>query len=1019
MSDSLVTLPATPSKARRAPFPWLAAAVPMTGGLVLWGVTGSMFSLLFALLGPLIAVASMIDSARGARRSHRAAVAVHERQLERAGARIAAQHERERAQLGVQHPDVMQLVASPPRLWRAMPGDEPALVVARGDRPSACRVTVADDAELGEPSAVLLRLRARAATLRDAPITVGILDGVMITGEEPFARAAARALVLQLCMTHAPGALHLAALPADGWEWARELPHLEGEFAAVGGAHPAPLQLGVVDAGEESAPPRRGYGHNARRGDVGEPVVRIVYGPPTTPVDPRCGALIELRGADGAAVLTLVGHEANAVTAQLIGEVQARTITTALGERAATMFPRSAQEEVVPPLDEVLAGDDGAWPDAAALRPGCALPAPFMVAAGEVLSLDIVSEGPHALVAGMTGSGKSELLVSWVSALCALYPPERVVLLLADFKGGTAFASLAELPHVVGMITDLDAAGASRALESLRAEVRWREARLADAGARDIADGGVEMPRLLVVIDEFAALLAQHPALHDLFVDIAARGRALGIHLVLGTQRAAGAVRDALLANIPLRVCLRVVDEADSRTVVGAPGAAALSAAQPGAALVRRPNDNAPVAARVVRSDAGDRDAASRRWAGRPDPRRPWLPPLPTRLDAAQLPHKPGTDAGGAFALGLLDEPAVQRQRAWWFSPARDRNLLVVGGPGSGRSTVLRMVEHAARHNDASCVRIGTDREHAWDTIERLASGPGGLGSLGSPGSPSGHGADAAATLILIDDLDALIAGFPGDYAAKFAAHIETLLREGVRSGVSVVATVQRMPIAGTRIGEAFNSRLVLGMQHRADHLATGADPQTFVSHRPAGRGVIDGTEVQIALPPDTGLAEAVYGRARESFRQQPFPKYWCPPVGLVSVVSRAPGVLESQLRAGWAADGVVVLSLRTLPPGTRLAELAALGQTVVVIGDADAWQQHWSLLAAIRAGHPLVIDGGSWGEFRALTGSRELPPYIAGDAAWLCAPEATVTRVRLPKSRSHAAPTHVEPAAAPTWATR
>ena len=72
----------------------------------------------------------------------------------------------------------------------------------------------------------------------------------------------------------------------------------------------------------------------------------------------------------------------------------------------------------------------------------------------------------------------------------------------------------------------------------------------------------------------------------------------------------------------------------------------------------------------------------------------------------------------------------------------------------------------------------------------------------------------------------------------------------------------------------------------------------------------------------------------------------------------------------------------------------------MVVVGDADAWQQHWSLLAAIRAGHPLIIDGGSLGEFRALTGSRELPPYLSGDASWLCAPDGSVSRVQLPKAR-------------------
>ena len=132
--------------------------------------------------------------------------------------------------------------------------------------------------------------------------------------------------------------------------------------------------------------------------------------------------------------------------------------------------------------------------------------------------------------------------------------------LLADFKGGTAFDALAGVPHVTGVITDLDGAGARRAIESLRAEVRWREAAIAGAGARDILDPRVDLPRLVVVVDEFAALLGDHPELHAVFTDVAARGRALGMHLVLGTQRAAGVIRDSLLANCPLRISLRVTD---------------------------------------------------------------------------------------------------------------------------------------------------------------------------------------------------------------------------------------------------------------------------------------------------------------------------------------------------------------------------------------------------------------------------------------------------------------------------
>src|SRR5690606_25871109 len=120
----------------------------------------------------------------------------------------------------------------------------------------------------------------------------------------------------------------------------------------------------------------------------------------------------------------------------------------------------------------------------------------------------------------------------------------------------------------------LDGDGARRGVTSLRAEMRHREEVLARAGAREIGDPALRLARLVIVVDEFAALLAEHPELGDVFIDIAARGRALGMHLVLGTQRAAGVVREALAANCPLRLSLRVADAADSRAVVGVADAA-------------------------------------------------------------------------------------------------------------------------------------------------------------------------------------------------------------------------------------------------------------------------------------------------------------------------------------------------------------------------------------------------------------------------------------------------------------
>uniref|UniRef100_UPI001916297E FtsK/SpoIIIE domain-containing protein n=1 Tax=Cellulomonas citrea TaxID=1909423 RepID=UPI001916297E len=185
---------------------------------------------------------------------------------------------------------------------------------------------------------------------------------------------------------------------------------------------------------------------------------------------------------------------------------------------------------------------------------------------GSVLEIDLVRDGPHLLIGGTTGSGKSELLVTLVTAVALRYPPDRVAMLLVDFKGGTGVGAAAGMPHVLEHLCDLAPAQATRTLTGLTAELRRRERLLADAGAADLADldprSRQTPPRLLVVIDEFRALLDEVPEAGSVLARLAAQGRALGVHLVLATQRPAGAVGPDLRANVSARLCLRVADPA-------------------------------------------------------------------------------------------------------------------------------------------------------------------------------------------------------------------------------------------------------------------------------------------------------------------------------------------------------------------------------------------------------------------------------------------------------------------------
>ena len=216
------------------------------------------------------------------------------------------------------------------------------------------------------------------------------------------------------------------------------------------------------------------------------------------------------------------------------------------------------------------------------------------VAAAGPYTVDLRRDGPHVLVGGTTGSGKSELLQTLIASLALGNRPDEMVFVLVDYKGGSAFKECALLPHTAGLVTDLDGHLTARALASLEAELRRRERLLQHLGAKDIEDyqatagaADARLPRLLLVIDEFKALAEELPDFLDGLVRIAAVGRSLGIHLVLATQRPGGIVSSDIKANVNLRIALRVRDTVDSIDVIDAPQAQAIPESTPGRAYAR------------------------------------------------------------------------------------------------------------------------------------------------------------------------------------------------------------------------------------------------------------------------------------------------------------------------------------------------------------------------------------------------------------------------------------------------
>ncbi|HWS52225.1 MAG TPA: FtsK/SpoIIIE domain-containing protein [Microbacterium sp.] len=898
MDSQSIALPSPQMPARRPPVPFLAAVVPIVAGIVLWLVTGSLFALCFAALGPLMLVASLLDGMRSRRRDRRLAEAEAEQAWARAEADLDHRRSELRERLDHRHPDAARCILQPPLRGPEGPSADTEVVVGRGAIPSGIRTSGGEGDRARE-------FQTRSGELGDAPVTALLGKGICLRGPAPIVAAAARALVVQLCMRFGPAQLALIGdLPDEAMSG---FPHVRTPRRGA-------FRLGVAVSGS----------------------VR----------------------SDADAVLWLVGADADVpegVTTVIdCAEPQRATLRTPIGLREIAVECLSASQtaliaqhsaEHVEHLDVL--------PDAVALheleqqRSATGLPA--VIGRGERgdVMLDIVHDGPHAIVTGTTGTGKSELLVTWVTALAQRNGPETVTFILADFKGGTAFEPLRDLPQVAAVITDLDDSGARRGVSSLTAELRRREGMLAAAGARDISE--IAASRLVIVVDEFAALLQEHPDLGAVFTDVAARGRALGMHLILGTQRASGVVRDALAANCPLRVSLRVGDAADSRLVLGSDAAAELpgGASSRGLALARRPQDTDPFALRVALTGAADLRAAAIRWAGEARPQSPWLAPLPRMLALAELEAMP-TPTAGALVLGLADEPERQAQPLALVRVGQDRGVAVLGGTGSGKSAVLRTL--AAQRQGA--LWIPNDAEQAWDAVTELAE----LGV--TPG-----------TLVLCDDIDRLLADLPVDHAQQFAQRWEQILRAGVGSTFVLTAARAAGPVA--RLIDALPVRALLRMPSRVEHLAAGGESSTYERGRAPGRARIGEREVQVAWVTEAAIPTA--SRYATDFIEAG--GAWVPEAAVTGIVSAGVGGVVSAIGEAYPWCDVVLAT----------GDVARSSRPLIVVGDAESWQRSWALWQRIRAEGEILVRAECQTELRQLAGVRELPPFskIHAGRAW------------------------------------
>jgi S-DNA-T family DNA segregation ATPase FtsK/SpoIIIE len=692
-------------------------------------------------------------------------------------------------------PDALLGVAGTPhRVWerRATDPDFLAVRVGRATLPLATQLSTRQGGPAmvaSDPVCVdaLERLERAYRSVLDVPVAAPLARArvTTIVGPRQAAAALARALIAQVATWHTPNdvrlALCLSPEARPDWEWCKWLPHLFiWEAALTLPEPPAVCADATTMASALSALPRGDRVAEERTKaagawvvavhDAGDPgpgrdqllrqalgrraslVVLVTDGDPEpAEVDLR----IRVDGHGGLEVQLLGGGTPVHGRADHLGPGAAGALARRLAPLRLGRDDDAQRLQNTIELDRLLGVDDPAALDLPHLwRPRPLRERLRVAIGGDPKGADVVldlkesalgGDGPHGLCIGATGSGKSELLRTVVTGLALTHPPDFLSFVLVDFKGGAAFAGLSELPHVAGVITNLadDLTLVDRMRDALFGEMRRRQELLKRAGNlgnlhsyhRQGAGATVEpLPYLLVMIDEFAELLAARPDFIELFVAIGRLGRSLGVHLMLASQQLEEGRLRGLEGHLSYRFALRTFSASESRTVIGTPDAYELPPL-PGSGYLKvgttvytrfraatvslpyLPDDEqgwdhselqpfglddlaaeAPAAAA-----AGPRDedgpsppsfldvvVAQMRGAA-PRVHQVWLPPLSPRLTLDAVLSEDGRAGELLVPIGLVDRPAEQRTEVLSLDfRTTSGHLMLAGSSQTGKTTLLR-----------------------------------------------------------------------------------------------------------------------------------------------------------------------------------------------------------------------------------------------------------------------------------------------------------------------------------------
>ncbi len=928
--------PSEPDLHRQPPGGLVPALLGLVGAGVMATVLHQMMFVVFGAMGAFVAVASWATQhaadhrRRAAARSDYAnAVAAHTTALQADRAAFAIAHLSATPTTAAARQSADERTG----LWERRSAQADAWWVSIGIGPVAWR----SGTEL-------------SAHLPDMPVpaVLGPDQRVVVAGTG--ADAVARAWLVQLATTCGPADLRIVVATAhpERWQCFRGLPHLaapDGTEAVVShddlplvfeqfGDHGHHIVLVTDDA--DALATRTS---SVRRVLTRHQPALLAVLPDDREVPAVCGASLTLQRGPMARWVEDTATTLLPVLVRVAGMSAASTcsVVAALAPLqdpedtlATGRMPNDVRwAEIMGPIDaDAIAA---AWTlDAHRSAPR----APIGMAADGVVDIDLVRDGPHGLLAGTTGAGKSELLRTLVAGLAVRNSPAQLQFVLIDYKGGATFDALIGLPHVTGVITDLDAHLADRALRSLHAELRRREAVLREYGAADLATlrkaaPNASLPRLVVVVDEFAALVAEQSAFLHALVGVAQRGRSLGVHLLLATQRPQGVISDDIRANTNLRIALRLQDDADSLDVVGDRIAATLPRGTPGRAVLRLGPDEHVVFQTAHLDEVHtvvDAVRTATELTGLAAGTPPWQPPLPAVLHLHDVEGDPIDHIGH---IGHIDDPDQQRRLPLLWRPS-DGSVIVIGSPGSGVSSTLRTLAACALAEPDVHVYVITAERRGWSTFadhpavavvqlherERLARL---LHRLRAPGDGT------IRRTVVLDDLELLRRTVDGVDTPDEHDALQAVL-DGVPGDITLA-------------GSATTAALPLGLTSRC--------PQRWVMHvHDAHEALAFGVAAQQVPAPIPGRAHlAELGLTAQLIHPADVP----PPHRSTSPVEPITVVAE-HVDASWLPPGCVTADHLLLPVGL---DVASGRPWVLPVPDGD----HRLVLGGSRSGRSTTLS--------------------------------------------------------------